>query len=76
MGISEKRCLESGHCCWHCRYYIRPSNELRLDGPKSAVCFVNRPPLIYPMLCDLVAGERHTKPDDWCEQFEMDMPPT
>lgn len=75
MKEVEEQRLRQGKCCWQCRYYTRPRSELAVDGPKSAICVVNRNPNMYSMQSDLVEGERHSEPDYWCRKFEMDLAP-
>ena len=67
--------VESGRCCWHCRYYIRPTDELMLDGPVNSICTIDRQKDIYPNPMYLSPGDRPREPAEYCDRFEMDMPP-
>jgi hypothetical protein len=62
-------------CCWH---YIRPStaHEYTLDGPIGNVCTIDRKPGVYHLSDELNLGDKYTAPEDSCEQFEVNLPPT
>ena len=66
--------LESGRCCWHCRYYIRPKTELMIDGPIDSICTIDREKNIYPRLSFPSPGDVERNPDEFCDRFEMDRP--
>lgn len=74
-GIDPERKirLQSGHCCWHCRYYIRPK-DLMLDGPASSICTIDREQNVYAVYGEMVSGDKERKPDESCDRFEMDIP--
>lgn len=66
--------IESGRCCWHCRYYIRPSVELVIDGAVTAICTIDRQEGIYPNSMYLSPGDRPREPSEHCDRFEVDYP--
>ena len=63
-------------CCWHCRHYIRPLTIDLLDGPVTDVCTVDRFPAQYLQPDQWHQGDKDVLPDDYCERFEIDPPPT
>ena len=73
-NLDRQKRLQLGHCCWHCRYYIRPIEELRLDGPVSSICVVDRAQNVYVVPGEMMPGDKERKPDEYCERFEMDIP--
>jgi hypothetical protein len=46
-----------------------------LDGPIDYVCSVDRDSSFYPIPQELAPGQKLTRPDYFCETFEMDSPP-
>ncbi len=71
----RKILLQSGHCCWHCRYYIRPIEGI-LDGSVNSICTIDRDPLVYPAISEMTPGDKVRKPGESCNCFEMDIPPS
>ena len=68
--------LRTGHCCWHCRHYIRPLSLPILDGPATELCTVDRLPGVYPLDTTPTYGDVHRNPDESCIKFEMELPPS
>jgi hypothetical protein len=73
-NIERRERYESGRCCWHCRYYIRPTDELMLDGPVTKTCTIDRQKGIYPNPMYLSPGDRPREPEEHCDRFEMALP--
>lgn len=62
--------------CWHCRYYVRPTESQGVDIPVRGICWIDREPRdSYRVGDDLLPGERRCSPDDHCDRFELDPPP-
>ena len=61
---------ESGRCCWHCRYYIRPVEGFVIDGPVTTICTIDRQKGIYPNPMYLSPGDRPREPEEYCDRFE------
>jgi hypothetical protein len=66
---------KSERSCWHCRFYIRPSETLVIDGPVTSVCIIDRDKSVYPNTMYLTPGDVSRQPDETCDRFEMDRPP-
>ena len=66
---------EPCRCCWHCRYYIRPSMTLTIDGPVSRVCTIDRKQNHYLNPDQKSPCDKTVLPDDYCGLFEIDPPP-
>ena len=73
-NIERRARYESGRCCWHCRYYIRPAGEFVIDGPVTSVCMVDREKGIYGNEMYLSPGDCTRQPTEYCDRFEMDKP--
>jgi hypothetical protein len=56
--------LQSGRCCWHCRYYIRPIEVSTLDGPLHSICTIDRVHNMDNVYGELAPGEKYSEPDD------------
>jgi hypothetical protein len=69
--IKEGERIPSDPCCWHCRYYIRPTDELILDGPVTSICTIDRQKDIYPNPMYLSPGDHPREPAEHCDRFEM-----
>ncbi len=72
-NLERKKRLQSGHCCWHCRYYIRPIEGI-IDGPVNSICTIDRVRNVYGVYGEMTPGDKECKPDEYCNQFEMDIP--
>jgi hypothetical protein len=69
-NIERRERYESGRRCWHCRYYIRPTEELVIDGPVNSICTIDRQKGIYTNLMYLSPGDRPREPAEHCDCFE------
>lgn len=68
-NLERMKRLQAGHCCWHCRYYIR-TIDMIVDGPATSVCTIDR---AYKNMYEC-PSDKERKPDEYCDQFEMDIP--
>ena len=66
--------LQSGRCCWHCRYYIRQTEGITLDGPQGSICTIDHVQSEYKVSGEMALGETIRNPDYYCARFEMDEP--
>ena len=59
-----------GKCCWHCRFYSRPSGLIGVDVPLGSICAVDWDRRTYRPHDGLAPGEKYTNPDNSCDKFE------
>ena len=74
--ISNEESLQQGKCCWHCKYYIRQSNNKNVDGELGSICIVDRHRNIYAINNQMNEGDKVQPADYLCNKFKFSLPPT
>lgn len=63
--------IDKGHCCLHCKHYVRSKGLFILDGPIEEVCTIDRKRDVCAYGQQSYSGDKHTGPNDFCDRFEM-----
>jgi serine/threonine protein kinase len=74
-STNKKTKKDTHECCWHCKFYRRELDEVRVDGAVLSVCYVDRDKSIYPTPGELNPGEKIMPPSGTCRKFQIDPPP-